>query len=343
MLKRLFVLVLYATGLLTLYHRARNRDALTVISLHRVLAESDPRWRTCDSLYTLSDRLFEQCVRFFQAHYSLVSLDDLLAAHRGEQRLPQRPLLITFDDGWADNHRYALPILQKLNVPAALFVAADVIDRHEAFFQERLIAAWRRGTLHAADVRMLWQHAAQSSELPAEPLAEGAIRDLVARLQAVTPVARREILAACADALADPERQMLTTDELRAMFLAGIGVGTHGKAHEPLTAVADVDAELLGAKTVVAGALGVVPERVRTLSFPFSKQNSAVVQRARSAGYELLFGGGLSLTPLAGGLPNLIARVGVTAHEVIDEHGNLLAARLAASLFRRPHRRLEPA
>jgi peptidoglycan/xylan/chitin deacetylase (PgdA/CDA1 family) len=342
MLKRLLVALLYASGLLALYHRVRNRDALTVISLHRVLAENDPRWRTCDPLYTLSDRVFEQCVRFFQAHYSIVSLAALIAARRDGRRLPPRPLLITFDDGWADNYRYALPILEKSSVPAALFVAADAIDRREAFFEERLIAAWRRGMLSAADLRALWRRTVQGEAEPPEPQSESAIRALIARLQAVAPSVRSEILASHAQALADDERQMLTTGELQGLAAAGIVVGTHGKAHVALTRAADLDAELSGAQHIVA-ALGVAPQSVNTLSFPFSKQNQRVIQRARAAGYELLFGGGLTLTPLAAGLPHLIARVGITAHEVTDASGNLLASRLAAALFRRPHRGLEPA
>jgi peptidoglycan/xylan/chitin deacetylase (PgdA/CDA1 family) len=341
MLKRSLLALLYASGLLGLYHRIRNCNALTVISLHRILAEDDPRWRTCDPLYTLSARSFEQCVRFFKAHYSIVSLEDLLGARRNGRPLPSRPLLITFDDGWADNYLYALPILQRTNVPAALFVAADAIDRREAFFEERLIAAWRCGRLLPEHVRALWRRA--GSDEPQELQSESAVRALIARLQTLGLAERSAILAAHSDVFADEERQMLTGAELKDMSSAGVGIGTHGKAHVAMTRATDVDAELNGAKQIVAAVLGVAPERVSTLSFPFSKQNDSVIQRARAAGYELLFGGGLTLTPLTNGLPDLIARVGVTAHEVTDDRGNLLAARLAAALFRRPHRSLEAA
>jgi peptidoglycan/xylan/chitin deacetylase (PgdA/CDA1 family) len=342
MMKRLILQLLYAAGLLTLYHRVRNRDALTVISLHRVLAESDPRWQTCDPLYTISDRLFEQCVRFFKAHYSIVSLDDLFAARRGERALPPRPLLITFDDGWADTSHYAAPILRRLGVPAALFVAADVIDRREAFFQERLIGAWRRGALSADDVHALWARTVEARPQPANLLSESAVRALIAHLQAVEPEIRNEILSSGSSALGDFERQMLTTGELRALVADGVAIGSHGKTHEPMTSVLDLEAELSGARNMIAHASGLSPSRVNSLSFPFSKQNHNVVQRARLVGYQLLFGGGLSLTPLAAGLPDLIARVGLTAHEITDRRGNLSGARLAAMLFRRPHRLLKP-
>jgi peptidoglycan/xylan/chitin deacetylase (PgdA/CDA1 family) len=174
-------------------------------------------------------------------------------------------------------------------------------------------------------------------------ISESSVRALIAQMQAMPVPVRGETLAAQAAALRDDDRQMLTTGELQAMAAGGVAVGTHGKAHEPMTSVADVDTELRASKVLVAERLGLSPDGVSTLSFPFSKQNDGVIQRARAAGYELLFGGGLSLTPLRSGLPDLLARVGITAHEVSDSRGNLVVAQLASALFRRPHRRLEPA
>jgi peptidoglycan/xylan/chitin deacetylase (PgdA/CDA1 family) len=337
MLRRLILSVLYVTGAFGLYHRVRNRHALTVISFHRVLAEGDARWRTCDPLYTVSDRLFEQCVHFFRAHYSIVSLDDVLAARRSERTLPPRPLLITFDDGWADNYAYALPVLQKTHSPAVLFVATDAIDRKEAFFQEQIVSAWRRGTLTTEHLRGLWMSTAQSGAVMVDPTSETSIRALISGLQRMPSGARSALLSSCASALEDVDRQMLTTEELRALAAANVAVGTHGKAHEPLTAVPDIDGELRGARTAVADILAVPLAAVTAASFPFSKFNAAVIERARASGYELLFAGGLALTPLEHGLPYVIARIGITAHEVVDPRGDLRAARLAGALFRAPH------
>jgi peptidoglycan/xylan/chitin deacetylase (PgdA/CDA1 family) len=340
MAKTLIQRLLFATGLLALYHRARNRNALTVISLHRVLAEDDPRWLTCDPLYTVSDRLFEQCVRFFESHYSIVSLDDLARARSSGRRLPPCPLLITFDDGWADNHRYALPILRKRRLPAALFVAADAIDRREGFFQERIVAAWRAGRLTEVELRSLWREL--GAEPPAEPRSEPQLRALIARLEQAPIERRTQIVARLDGVLADDARQMLTRDELRELRDGGFAVGAHGKRHEALTSVPDVEAELTVSRESVAHALGVSIDRVASMSFPFSQQNRFVVARARAAGYDLLFGGGLTMTPLSGEWPQLIARIGVTAREVADGNGDLRRHALAAYLFRRPHHALQP-
>ena len=133
---------LYRSGALDAWHRRRNRDRLTVIMFHRVLAPSDPRWATADPEYSLRDDLFADCLAFFKRHYHVVALDDVLAARAGGPPLPPRPLLITFDDGWSDNEEFALRHLRRAGLPALLFVVADVVGRKEPFYQERLVGAW---------------------------------------------------------------------------------------------------------------------------------------------------------------------------------------------------------
>jgi hypothetical protein len=110
---------LYVSGALDAWHRRRNRNWLTVIMFHRVLATRDPRWPTSDPEYTLADDLFGHSLDFFKKHYNVVSLADLLAARAGERPLPERALLVTFDDGWSDNEEYALPHLKRTGLREA--------------------------------------------------------------------------------------------------------------------------------------------------------------------------------------------------------------------------------
>ena len=135
---------LYRSGLLGLYHRLRNRRALTVIMFHRVLTQEDPRWASCDPDYTLDAGLFERCLYFFRRHYNVVSVDQVMVARRDGTPLPDRPLLITFDDGWADNHAHALPRLRAAGLPALLFTVADVVATSSSQPGSRKVKYWPR-------------------------------------------------------------------------------------------------------------------------------------------------------------------------------------------------------
>jgi peptidoglycan/xylan/chitin deacetylase (PgdA/CDA1 family) len=52
---------------------------------------------------------------------------DLAARWRDGRPLPDRPVLITFDDGYEGVHRHALPVLAKHGFPATLFVSTGWI------------------------------------------------------------------------------------------------------------------------------------------------------------------------------------------------------------------------
>ena len=85
-LKRL----LYAGGVLSRYHHLRNRSVLTVAMFHRVLVPEDPRWEDAAAEWTLSSKVFESCLEFFEKHYTIVSLHDVRSALLAGGSLPPR-------------------------------------------------------------------------------------------------------------------------------------------------------------------------------------------------------------------------------------------------------------
>lgn len=60
--------------------------------------------------------------------YSAISFVDLQKWKRGEP-IPDKPILITFDDGYLDNYTLAYPILKKLRIKATLFVVTDLVGK----------------------------------------------------------------------------------------------------------------------------------------------------------------------------------------------------------------------
>lgn len=60
--------------------------------------------------------------------YHPVRLSDVAEFLRNGKPLPLNPIVITFDDGYADNHQYALPILKKYKFPATFFIITQIVD-----------------------------------------------------------------------------------------------------------------------------------------------------------------------------------------------------------------------
>jgi peptidoglycan/xylan/chitin deacetylase (PgdA/CDA1 family) len=106
------------------------RHAAVIVAFHRIreASRSDP--------LTIDARTFERYCRFFRRHFRVVSLRDVVEKlERGLE--PNRELVITFDDGYRDNYDNAMPVLEKLSLPATFFVVSqwmgtDVVPRWDA-------------------------------------------------------------------------------------------------------------------------------------------------------------------------------------------------------------------
>src|SRR5437867_1476665 len=119
--------MLHHSGLLALARLARSRVRALVLRYH-VLTDGPG-----DVLYAapgvcLPVEAFRLQMAFVRRAYTVVPLDELVAAVARGGKLPPRALAITFDDGYADNHRLAFPVLQGLGFPATLYVTTGALD-----------------------------------------------------------------------------------------------------------------------------------------------------------------------------------------------------------------------
>lgn len=325
---------LYGSGLLGLYHRFRNRRSLTVVMFHRVIDPLDPRWASCDPDYTLETTLFDRCLEFFAKHYNVVSVDEVLASRRGKKPLPERALLITFDDGWSDNVDFALPRLRAASLPALLFLVADVVGRRLPFYQERLVGGWRLGKVKAADLLA----AAGQVQLSAGN-DDASLRCAIAAIEQLDDVERETALAPFAEAMDDGHRHMVLADELGVLERGDVAIGLHGKTHAPMTRVADLDSELAGARALVAPYLE-PSEPPTTMSFPHGRYTAVIAERARESGYELIFTSDPTINPVVDKPDWLLGRIGFEQAGIVDANGHFRADKLALLLFRKPQRLL---
>jgi peptidoglycan/xylan/chitin deacetylase (PgdA/CDA1 family) len=332
---------LHDLGVLRAYHRLRNRHHLTVVMFHRVLPEADPRWADADAAWTVSDTLFQECLEFFRAHYNVVGMEDLLRAADRGARLPERALLITFDDGWADTEEYGAAHLARAGLPAALFVVAEGVGEAE-LWQESLLRAWRRGELRSDDWTRLWE-AVESNPLvrPAFWKERAAVDALILRLCTLNRWHRAKLLEPVRRALGRPPRaQMISPAQLRMMRSRRIAVGSHGLTHTPIPQAGDAMFELQSSRSMLAELMELPPDEApETLSFPHGAYDSRTVAIARAAGYKLLFTSDPYLNAWQPGQPlsGRLGRIHIPAEQISDTAGRLAPERLACWLFlRRP-------
>jgi len=77
---------------------------------------------------TITPELFEDQLKSLQTQgWKTLSGDEFLSCMQSKT-LPRKVLLLTFDDGFADNYVYAYPLLKKYGMRAMLFVTASLIQ-----------------------------------------------------------------------------------------------------------------------------------------------------------------------------------------------------------------------
>lgn len=87
-------------------------------------ASASREWRDL----TVSPETFEKQMDYlFQQSYQPITFRQFLDFIEGNGELPEKSLIITFDDGWKNQYQHAFPILQKYNFPATFFVVVNQI------------------------------------------------------------------------------------------------------------------------------------------------------------------------------------------------------------------------
>jgi peptidoglycan/xylan/chitin deacetylase (PgdA/CDA1 family) len=87
---------------------------------------------------TVQPRRFERHMRWLSTHgYTTITPSDWMAWRNEGRALPHRPVMITFDDAYADLCKFAFPTLKKYGFRATVFVATELIGRTNEWDENR--------------------------------------------------------------------------------------------------------------------------------------------------------------------------------------------------------------
>ncbi|MCS7306652.1 MAG: polysaccharide deacetylase family protein [Thermoguttaceae bacterium] len=135
-LKRwLLPLYYYGTWPIRLWygHRLACRGCcpIGVVVFHRIADDKATPW-------TCSTEVFRRQIQWLRRRFELISLAEVQRRLRHKQSF--RPAVhITFDDGYADNGRFALPWLLEQKIPCTYFVSVEQLQTGSSFPHDRAI------------------------------------------------------------------------------------------------------------------------------------------------------------------------------------------------------------
>ena len=207
--------------------------------------------------FRLSVNSFEHQMRHLKKHYTVISLDRLVASLMGEESLPTNAIAITFDDGYRDTYTLAYPILKKYRLPATVFLATGFVGTGELLWYDRVAYL-----LHQTRCETLTLNGTSYSLCTSSERRDAAKR-ITECFKKISEEQKCELLndlqRICGVKVDWSDFQLaLTWEEVREMARNGITFGAHTVTHPILTRVPlDIaEAEILESKLTIEKKIG---------------------------------------------------------------------------------------
>jgi peptidoglycan/xylan/chitin deacetylase (PgdA/CDA1 family) len=199
--------------------------------------------------------------------------------HTGEREpFPPATVALTFDDGYANVVRCALPVLKRLELPALVYCTAGLVGTREMHWND---------VFSRAAARLPAPSRVDASALPPAYAGEG-WRTRKQHLKDLPDATRRAFIAQLADLTSDlgppGESRVVSREELETWVAAGMAVGSHTMTHPilPTLGDAELEKELVESKLALESMTG---GPVTAFAYPNGGFDARVRDAVGAAGY----------------------------------------------------------
>jgi peptidoglycan/xylan/chitin deacetylase (PgdA/CDA1 family) len=275
--------------------RPRFSDNLTILAYHRILDVADEdRFPFDIDLVSASTRAFREQMQLLRRHFNPITFATLLDHQQSGAPLPSGSVIVTFDDGFADNYRHAYPILRETGVPATIFLVTDFIDRQQTIWFESL--AYRVMQTACTSVHLPGAGDRRIPIPPAPAARRKALQTMLDHMKRVPNGDRLGLLAHVEEQLGVPGNARdaalstpMTWDQIREMSQHGIEFGSHSVTHPILSMLTsdELQYELQSSRARIESQTS---KPAHVLAYPVggrSAFNPEVKRAAKAAGYRL--------------------------------------------------------
>lgn len=254
-----------------------KRGHLTILNLHRI---SDERDYFFDPI---SPQAFDDLLKYVSKHYTVTSfnaLDDL-------GKILSPPLILSFDDGYYDFYQYALPILQKYNLPCNHNIVNECASYNAVVWTQRLNYIFNHCKDHNRD--LYFEISGETFKLTDFNHWLTFYIKVFQQLLLVPHEIRTNVISAQEAVLGlKPEYRMMNWREIEDCTRYKVEIGSHTNSHDVISTINNEDQlqrEIVQSKLELEAKLNVP---INVLSLPNSQGNDAVCELAKKIGIRFL-------------------------------------------------------
>lgn len=232
-------------------------------------------------------------MEYVKDHFQPMQLHELGGFLR-RRRVPLGSVIITFDDGYADNFWYAKPILEKHAIPATFFITAGYAGMQKEFWWDELERLLQEADALSRELESPERDWTYKPDPDPERRREAHLRFRQV-LRPLSNLHQQDVLATFAAQLGSPgnirhEDRAMNWDELRALSENDLfEIGSHSMTHPVLIShsLAYQERELLGSKWYLEEML---EREVSSFSYPYGGTGDIgqiTLRATRRAGYDV--------------------------------------------------------
>lgn len=107
------------------YYKNEKNLRIPILLYHEITA-NEPE-RSMAYIQTTKENFEKQIAGLLEYGYTVISYNDLIAYNNGKKALPEKVVLIDFDDGYVGNYENAFEVIKKYNIPINIYVVDDLV------------------------------------------------------------------------------------------------------------------------------------------------------------------------------------------------------------------------
>ena len=254
-----------------------------VVVYHGICTSDPTRF---NSLF-VAKKTFEQHLRFYKKYFHIISLQDYYLGRFSNERFN---ICLTFDDGFANNYKYVLPLIEAYNVPGTFFVTAIRDAGYDILWNDCIALAQKFGPrefefgkeIFAKNAHDTYVSSADGRQLK-EILRGESFRTKAGIMKILEPWLPQQVKSSVIDYW-----MQMTISQIQELSRSRFAkIGCHGYYHNDLArhSLEEVKTELVRSKQFLENA---IQKEVDSLAFPYGSYTPETVNIAKSIGFAKL-------------------------------------------------------
>lgn len=230
----------------------------------------------------ISTELFEKQLKYFKSHFNIVPLCQLNEANESDKK-PR--IALSFDDGYENNFKEVLPILEKYEAPATIFITAIQVAKYDFLWADLLDLHRLRGPSEFKFEGLTYKRKKHEFTSQTETLKSvlkasnwSTKEKFISRILKSNQFIEDKNLF--------PYFKLLSPQQIKGLSKSNyIELGSHGVYHNCLDMITEEEAiiEMQKSKDYLEQIIG---KEVALFAYPDGRYNNKLIELAEKVGYK---------------------------------------------------------